>query len=71
LFRYPLSYLVYSAAFDNLPWLARQYIYQRFVEVLTGKDTSEDFSKLTANDRSAILAILNDTKPEFASVTAK
>lgn len=71
LFRYPLSYLVYSAAFDNLPWLARQYIYQRFIEVLTGKDTSEDFRKLTTNDRSAILAILKETKPEFASITAK
>jgi hypothetical protein len=37
-------------------------------EVLSGKDTSPTYAKLTADDRQAILEILRDTKknlPEY------
>jgi len=37
LFKYPLSYLVYSPAFDALPGYAKDYIYGRFMDVLTGR----------------------------------
>ena len=67
LFRYPLSYLVYSEMFDGLPHEAKDYVYRRITEVLTGKDSTEDFSHLTASDRNSILTILKETKPEFAS----
>ena len=40
LFRYPLSYMTYSAAFDALPDRARNQIYQRLNDVLSGKDQS-------------------------------
>ena len=66
LFKYPLSYVIYSEGFDKLPTYAREYVYQRLAEVLTGKDSSAAFSNLSASDRKAILEILLDTKPEFA-----
>jgi hypothetical protein len=65
LFRYPCSYLIYSPEFDAMPPLAKQYVYRRLREVLTGQDTSPDFAALTPADREAILAILTTTKPDF------
>jgi len=62
LFKYPLSYMIYTAAFDNLPDVARQRIYQRLYNVLTGKDNSKEFATLSAEDRTNVLAILRDTK---------
>jgi hypothetical protein len=63
LFRYPLSYMIYSEAFDALPNAARYRIYQRLYDVLTGKDTS--VKSLSTADRLSILEILRDTKPNL------
>jgi hypothetical protein len=63
LFRYPLSYMIYSAAFDGLPDLVRERVYRRLYEVLTGKDQSKKFDRLSAEDRGAVLEILRQTKP--------
>ena len=68
LFRYPLSYVIYSAQFDQLPAAARERIYRRLYEVLSGKDERPQFARLTAADRRAILEILSQTKndlPEY------
>jgi hypothetical protein len=62
LFRYPLSYMIYDAAFDALPDMAKQRAYQRLLEILTGKDQSEAYARLSAADRRAILEILRETK---------
>lgn len=62
LFKYPCSYLIYSEAFDALPDPAKAYVYRRLHEVLTGRDDSPAFAKLTAVDRRAILEILLATK---------
>jgi hypothetical protein len=62
IFRYPLSYLVYSEAFDALPEPAKGYVYDRLLEVLSGKDQSGDFDELSADTRRAILEILLETK---------
>ncbi|HTM50524.1 MAG TPA: hypothetical protein VL285_17640 [Bryobacteraceae bacterium] len=62
MFRYPCSYLIYSEAFDNLPPAARDRIYRRLWEVLTGEDRDAAFARLSAEDRRAILEILLDTK---------
>jgi hypothetical protein len=70
LFRYPLSYLVYSPAFDALPAAAKTAFYRRLHEVLDGAVTSEDFAHLSAADRDAILEILRATKPEFVAAVA-
>jgi hypothetical protein len=65
LFRYPLSYMIYSEIFDELPLGARLRISQRLYAVLTGNDSSEKFARLSAADRRAILEILQDTKPDW------
>ncbi|MET0279728.1 MAG: hypothetical protein ABW278_01205 [Steroidobacteraceae bacterium] len=62
IFRYPLSYLVYSDAFDAIPDPARTYLYSRLLEVLTGRDTSGGFEAISPADRQAILEILLQTK---------
>ncbi len=63
MFKYPLSYVIYSEQFDKLPAEAKERIYLRLWEVLTGKDTSKEFAHLSDDDRAAVLAILRDTKP--------
>jgi hypothetical protein len=62
LFTYPCSYLIYSESFDALPEPAKGYVYQRLLDVLTGRDTSDAFARLSAADRRAILEILVETK---------
>jgi hypothetical protein len=64
LLRYPLSYVIYSDSFDEMPSVLKEYIYRRLREVLSGADTSPAYAHLSAADRDAILAILKDTKPE-------
>jgi hypothetical protein len=65
MFRYPLSYMIYSEAFDAMPDMVRERTYQRLYEILTGKDQSEKYARLTADDRRAILEIVRDTKPNL------
>jgi hypothetical protein len=65
LFRYPLSYMIYSAAFDGMPQKVRDRVYQRLFEILTGKDTSKPFANLSAETRTTILEILRATKPSL------
>jgi hypothetical protein len=62
MFKYPCSYMIYSEAFDALPALAKDMVYQRLFAVLTGKETSAALKRLTPADRRAILEILRDTK---------
>jgi hypothetical protein len=63
LFRYPLSYLIYSPSFAALPDRVKEYVWQRLDEVLTGKDTSKPFAHLSPEDRQAIREILLATHP--------
>ncbi len=66
LFRYPLSYVIYSDAFDGLPGMVKAYVYQRLGAVLRGEDESEAFAHLSQADRRAILEIVQETKADFA-----
>lgn len=70
-FKHPLSYLIYSEDFDALPGVVKDCVYRRLREVLSGDDRSPEFAHLTDADRSAILGILEDTKPDFTAVTTK
>lgn len=63
LFRYPLSYMIYSDAFEAMPESVRAHVYQRLYDILTGKDRSAKFQRLSDDDQSPILEILRDTKP--------
>jgi hypothetical protein len=65
LFRYPLSFLIYSESFDAMPPGIKEYVYRRLHEVLDGDDVRPEFSHLSPADRDAIRQILEDTKPEF------
>jgi hypothetical protein len=70
LFKYRMSYLVYTPAFDNLPQPAKDYFYRRLLDVLRGTDQSRDFAAMPAAEKQAILEILSETKPEFAKIAA-
>ncbi len=65
LFKYPLSYMIYSETFDAMPDVVRERLYRRLYDVLTGKDQSKTFARLSDADRHAILEILVDTKPNL------
>ena len=68
LFRYPLSYLVYSKAFAALPTPAKGYVCRRLVDILSGRDRSRDFEHIASKDRQAILEILKETHPDFTGL---
>jgi hypothetical protein len=55
--------MIYSETFDSMPAVVRTRVYQRLYDVLTNKDTTKTFARLSAGDRRAILEILLDTKP--------
>ena len=62
LMKYPCSYMIYSDAFTALPPAAKDAIYARLWEILSGKDASKRYDRLTSADRQAIVEILRDTK---------
>jgi hypothetical protein len=64
-FRYPLSYMIYSASFDAIPDPIKGQLYRRLYEILTNQDTSSAFARLSAADRKAIFEILLATKPNL------
>lgn len=66
LFKYRLSFLVYSEAFDALPELAKRAVYTRLYGILNGTDRTPDLQNISAEDRRDVLEILTATKPEFA-----
>jgi hypothetical protein len=59
----PVSYLVYSEAFDALPSDVKSYPSRRLGEILAGEDASADFARLSSADRWVIREILEATKP--------
>jgi hypothetical protein len=65
LMRYPCSYMIYSRAFDELPAATKDSVYARLWDVLSGKDKAPRYSKLSTDDRAAIVSILLETKPDL------
>jgi hypothetical protein len=65
LLRYPCSYMIYSAQFDQLPGIAKAAIYRRLWDVLSGKRDGAVRSQLSVADRQAVIEILRDTKPDL------
>lgn len=62
LFRYPLSYMIYSAEFDAMPDVVRDRVYRRLYDILSGQDQSKTYAMLTPSDRKAVLEIVRATK---------
>jgi len=71
MFKFPLSYMIYSDAFENMRPSARDKIYRRLYDVLTAKTTSPNFAHLSLADRQAILEIVRETKPNLPDYWAK
>jgi hypothetical protein len=71
LFKYPLSFLIYSGGFEDLPRSAKQYVYLRLAQILGGHDASSSYARLPAGGRQAALQILAATQPEFARAVAR
>ena len=63
MFRYPLSYMLYSPTFDAMPDAVREKVYRRLYDVLSEKDADKKFARLKTEDRKAILEIVRETKP--------
>ena len=63
MFRFQLSYMIYSEAFDAMPEDARTRAYKRLYDILTGALPST----LAPVDRKAILEIVLDTKKGLPS----
>ena len=53
--------MIYSAAFGALPADVRAVIYGRMWEVLSGRDPSAKYARLSAGDRRAVIEILQET----------
>lgn len=66
LFEYPLSFLIYSDAWDALPLIVKEAAYGQMLTLLTGED-DPDYPLLDARTRTDILQILRATKPDFAA----
>jgi len=65
LMRFPCSYMIYSAAFDGLPAPAKDAVYARLWQILSGAEKGAKYAKLQSAERRAIIDILRDTKPDL------
>ncbi|MEQ1731611.1 MAG: hypothetical protein ABL982_24835, partial [Vicinamibacterales bacterium] len=61
LFRVPCSFMIHSPAFAALPASARQAVYARMSDVLTGAADPRARQRLTPADREAIVHVLRAT----------
>ena len=59
---------IYSDAFDALPAAARDAVYRRLWQILSGQDATPKYARLSAADRLAIVEILRDTKKDLPAV---
>jgi hypothetical protein len=62
LMRYPCSYMIYSEAFDALPAEARDAVYKRLWQILSGTEKGSKYAPLSLADREAVSEILRATK---------
>jgi hypothetical protein len=65
LFRHPCSFMIYTEAFDALPAVAKETVYARMWEVLSGREKQAKYQGLSAADRQAIVQILRETKKDL------
>ena len=70
-FKYRCSYLIHSDLFKGLPPRAKEFVYRRIGEVMSGADASKEFAHLSAADRRDTQAILMATDPEYAEYISK
>ena len=73
LMRYPCSYMIYAPSFNELPDSAKDAVYRRMWQILSGGDSDARYAHLSLVNRRAIVEILRATKKDlptyFLSVT--
>ena len=69
LFKYPVSYIIYSREFDTLPAYAKDYVYRKLARVLKSPVGDDTHDHLSQADREAALEILVATKADFLAYT--
>lgn len=67
LFRYPLSYLIYSDSFLKLPNHAKQYVLDQINDILNPDKVHEKYRNIDERDKKIVLSILKQTHPDFKS----
>lgn len=67
LFKYPCSYLIYSAPFQEMPKLVMKQVMASLNEILTSQTPSDEFGHLSNEDRKNIKEILVETLPELTA----
>ena len=65
LMRYPCSYMIYSEAFDALPVEARDVVYKRLWQILSGTEKGSQYARLSLADRQSVVEILRATKKDL------
>ena len=65
MFRYPCSYMIYSASFTALQPALRAEIYAQLQRVLTGQSQAEEYQHLDTQTRQQTLTILRETLADF------
>ncbi|MEC7564960.1 MAG: hypothetical protein VX738_04685 [Planctomycetota bacterium] len=65
LFKYPLSYMIYSPGFLQLPPLTAKKISHRLHQILTTDFTDAELQHLTPEIKIALLDILKSTHPQL------
>lgn len=66
LMRYPLSYMVYTDAFEGLAPELKAAVYQRLLTRLSGRDRRPRYAHLATPAARAAVQILRETKPGLA-----
>ena len=67
LMRYPCSYMIYSNAFAALPDTIRDRVYARMRRILAGEERAPRYTRLSPDDRQAVVEILRETKKDLPS----
>jgi len=71
LMRYPCSYMINTDAFDRLPRPAKDLVYERMWAILSGRERGAPYTRLSLDDRRAVVEILKDTKDGLPSYFAQ
>ena len=61
IFKYPLSYMVMSRSFEELPGEVKEMTITKITEILKNGSKEEKYARLTPNHRAAICGILTQT----------
>lgn len=65
LFKYPVSYLVYSDDLNSLPIYAKEFVYSKLDAYLRGNNVGAGNPLFQESERTAALEILLESSPEF------